>query len=181
MTGPERRQLSAWLQAQLFERRIVLLTRPLDDHAAAEVAAALSSLDAAGPAPIELHVASGDGILGATFVVIDTIDRLRAPVHARCRGVVGGTVVGVVASAERSAATPHTRFRLAQPTARFSGPPETIAAQSRHQQDLLWRLYARLARRTARPAEEIAEDIRRGRYLTAREALDYGLIDDITG
>jgi len=45
---------------------------------------------------------------------------------------------------------------------------------------LLWRLYGRLARRTVQPAEEIAEDVRRGRYLDAREALDYGLIDEIT-
>jgi ATP-dependent protease ClpP protease subunit len=43
----------------------------------------------------------------------------------------------------------------------------------------LWKLYGRLARRTGRPAD-IAEDMRRGRYLDAREALDYGLIDEIT-
>jgi ATP-dependent protease ClpP protease subunit len=54
------------------------------------------------------------------------------------------------------------------------------AAQSR-QQELLWRLHARLARATERPAEEIAEDVRRGRYLDAREALDDGLIDEIAG
>jgi hypothetical protein len=53
---------------------------------------------------------------------------------------------------------------------RFTGTPEAIAAQSRQQQDLLWQLYARLARRTGRPPEEIAEDMRRGRYLDAREA-----------
>jgi ATP-dependent Clp protease protease subunit len=62
----------------------------------------------------------------------------------------------------------------------WTNTPETIAAQSRQQQELLWKLYARLARRTGWPAEEIAEDIRRGRYLDAREALDYGLIDEIT-
>jgi ATP-dependent protease ClpP protease subunit len=45
---------------------------------------------------------------------------------------------------------------------------------------LLWRLHARLAHLTGRPAEEIAEDIRHGRYLDAREALAYGLIDEIS-
>jgi ATP-dependent protease ClpP protease subunit len=43
-----------------------------------------------------------------------------------------------------------------------------------------WRLYGRPARLTGRPAEEIAEDMRHGRFLDAREALDYGLIDEIT-
>jgi ATP-dependent Clp protease protease subunit len=86
----------------------------------------------------------------------------------------------VVAAADHRAAAPHARFHLSQPTARFAGTPEEIAAQSRQQQELLWKLYGRLARRTGRPAEEIAEDMRRGRYLDAREALDYGLIDEIT-
>jgi ATP-dependent Clp protease protease subunit len=76
-------------------------------------------------------------------------------------------------------ASPHTRFRLFQPTAQFSGTPDQIASRSRQQQELLWRLHARLAQLTGRPAEEIAEDMRRGRYLDAREALDYGLIDEI--
>ena len=86
----------------------------------------------------------------------------------------------MVAAADHSAATPHARFHLSQPTARLSGTLEEISAQSRQQQELLWKLYGRLTRRTGRPAEEIAEDMRRGRYLDAREALDYGLIDEIT-
>ncbi len=146
--------LGGWLQEQLFERRIVLVTGQLDDGAAAKAAAALLALDARGERPIELHLDSPDGALGAAFVLIDTADH-------------------------RTAA-PHTRFRLSQPTGRFAGTPEEIAAQSRQQQELLWKLYGRLARRTGRPAEEIAEDMRRGRYLDAREALDYGLIDEIT-
>jgi ATP-dependent Clp protease, protease subunit len=180
MAMPGRERLAAWLQEKLFERRIVLLTGPLDERLAAEAAAALMTLDAAGALPIDLHVDSAGGAIDAAFVVIDTIDHLRGPVRVRCRGQVGGPSIGVVAAADRSVAAPHTRFRLAQPTARFSGTPDAIAARNREQQDLLWRLYARLARRTGRPAEEIAEDIRAGRYLDATQALEYGLIDEIT-
>ena len=49
----------------------------------------------------------------------------------------------------------------------------------RQYRDLLWRLQARLAQLTGRPAEEIADDMRSGRYLDAREALAYGLVDEI--
>jgi ATP-dependent Clp protease protease subunit len=178
---PGRRRLSAWLQEQLFARRIVLVTGRLDEAVAATAAAALMALDADGDRPIELHLDSPDGTLEAAFVLIDTLDLLRATLRVRCRGQVGGPAIGVVAAADHRAAAPHTRFRLSQPTARFDGTPERIAAESRRQQDLLWRLYARLARRTGRPAEEIAEDMRGGRYLDAREALDYGLIDEISG
>ncbi len=175
-----RRRLSAWLQEKLFERRIVLVTGRLDDDLAAEAAAAVMTLDAIGDEPIELHLDSPDGTLESAFVLIDTIDLLHATLLAHCRGQVGGPAIGVAAAADHRSASPHTRFRLFQPTGQFSGTPDQIASHSRQQQELLWRFHARLAQVTGRPAEEIAEDMRRGRYLDATEALDYGLIDEIT-
>src|SRR5262245_49586108 len=173
--------LDDWLQEQLFARRIVLVAGRLDDDRAAQAAAALVVLDAREDRPIELHLDSPDGALGAAFVLIDAIDALRSPLHVLCRGRAGGPGTGVLAAADHRAATPHARFHLCQPTARFDGVPEAIAAQNRLQQELLWKLYGRLARRTGRPAEEIAEDMRCGRYLNAQEALDYGLVDEIRG
>jgi len=172
--------LAGWLQEQLFERRIVLVTGRLDGDVAAKAAAVLLAMDARGDRPIELHLDSPDGALGAAFVLIDTVTVLRSTLRVLCRGRIGGPVIGVVAAADHRAAVPHARFHLSQPWARFAGTPEDIAAQNRQQQDLLWKLYGRLAQRTRRPAEEIAEDMRRGRYLDVREALDYGLIDEIT-
>jgi len=168
-----------WLRERLFERRIVLLTGPLDAALAAQVAAQLTALDTPDADPVTLHIDSADGDLAAAFAVMDAIDALGVAVHALCRGQVGGPSLGVVAAAAHRTAMAHARFRLAQPRTRFSGTPDAIAAQSREQQDLMWRLHARLARATGRPAEEIAEDLRRGRYLDAREALAYGLIDEI--
>jgi ATP-dependent Clp protease protease subunit len=176
-----RRRLSAWLQEKLFERRIVLVTGRLDADLAAEAAAALLTLDAAGDEPIELHLDSPDGTLEAAFVLIDTLDLLHATLRAHGRGQVGGPAIGVVAAADDRSASPHTRFRLFQPAAQFSGTPDQLASDSRQQQELLWRFHARLARVTGRPAEEIAEDMRRRRYLDAGEALAYGLIDEISG
>jgi ATP-dependent Clp protease protease subunit len=172
--------LGGWLEEQLFERRIVLVTGRLDDDAAAKAAAALLALDARADRPIELYLDSPDGALEAAFALMDTADTLRSALRVLCRGRVGGPAIAVIAAADHRAAAPHTRFHLSQPTARFAGTPGEIAAQNRLQQELLWKLYGRLARRTGRPAEEIAEDMRRGRYLDATEALDYGLIDEIT-
>ena len=176
-----RRRLSAWLQERLFERRIVLVAGRLDADLATEAAAALMTLDAMGEEPVELHLDSADGTLEAAFVLIDTVDLLRTTLRVQCRGEVGGPAIGVAAAADHRSASPHTRFRLFQPTTQFSGPPDQIASYSRQQQELLWRLHARLAHLTGRPAEEIAEDMRRGRYLDATEALVYGLIDEIRG
>jgi ATP-dependent Clp protease, protease subunit len=86
----------------------------------------------------------------------------------------------VLAAGAHRSATAHTHFRLRQPTARFTGTPDQIAAYARQQQERLWRFHARLAQATGRPAEEIAEDMRRGRALDAQEAREYGLIDEIS-
>ena len=170
-----------WLDEQLFERRIVRLNGRLEDDAATKVATALLALDARATDPVQLHIDSADGALGAAFVLIDTIDTLRSTLRMFCRGQVGGPVIGLMAARCHRAAAPHTRFRLSQPAARFAGTADAIALENRRHQDLLWRLYARLAQRTGQPAEEIAEDMRHGRYLDAAEARAYGLIDDILG
>jgi ATP-dependent Clp protease protease subunit len=144
-------------------------------------AAELLGLEAAGDEPIELQVDSPDGTLEAAFLLMDTLDGLRAPVRAHCRGQAGGPAVGVVAVAGHRSAAPHARFRLVQPTVRLTGTPDQLAAYARQHRDALVRFQARLSRATGRPVDDIADDMRRGRYLDAREALDYGLIDTISG
>lgn len=177
---PGRGQPPAWLQERLFERRIVFITGRLDDALAAQAAAEVMTLDATGDGPIEVYLDSPDGTLEAAFVLIDTLNVLRTTVRVHCRGQVGGPAIGIVAAADDRSAFPHTRFRLAQPTAQFSGTADQIASQSHQQQELLWRLQAGVAKATGRPVEEIADDMRSGRYLDAREALEYGLIDAIS-
>jgi ATP-dependent Clp protease protease subunit len=169
-----------WLHEKLYERRIVLVTGRLDDAVAARAAAALVSLDAAGGAPIEIHVDSPDGTLEAAFVLIDTLGAIRAPVRALCRGQLGTPAIGVAAAAGHRAALRHARFRLTQPRVRLSGTPDQLHAETRQHRDLLVRFQAHLARATGRPVDEIADDMRRGRDLDAGEALDYGLIDTIS-
>ena len=95
--------LGRWLQDQLFERRIVLLTDRLDDDAAAKAAAALLTLDARGDQPIELHLDSPDGALGAALVLIDVADTLRSALRVLCRGQIGGPAIGVVAAGDHRA------------------------------------------------------------------------------
>src|SRR5262245_29268039 len=171
--------LSDWLQNQLLERRVVVVIGWLDADLAGKATAALLALDARESRPIELHIDSPGGPLEAAFALVDTAGALRSELRVVCRGQVGGAAVAVTAAADHRVASPHTRFHLAQPTARFRGSPQEVVSQSRHQQQQLWKLYGFLAQRTGRPAEEIAEDMRRGTYLDAREALAYGLVDEI--
>ncbi len=158
----------------------MLVTGRLDDALAAQAAAQIMTLDADGDEPIDVVVASDGGTLEAAFVLIDVVDAAHTTVRVQCRGQVGGPAIGVAAAADQRSAAPHTTFRLTAPATQLSGTPDQIAAQSAQHRQLLWRFQARLAKATGRPVEDIADDMRRGRYLDAREALDYGLIDAIT-
>jgi ATP-dependent Clp protease, protease subunit len=168
-----------WLQGKLFERRLVLVTGRLDAALAAQATAQIVALDGVGDAPIDIVLNIGDGTLEAAFVLIDVLDAARATVRVQCQGHVHGAAIGVLVAADHRVATPHTSFRLTAPTIRLSGPPEQTARQSEQHRHLLWRLQARLAKATGRPPEDVADDMTRGRYLDAPEALAYGLIDAI--
>src|SRR5215213_2463407 len=110
--GPE---MPGWLEERLFDQRIVMVRGPLTQQAATGIAAALLTLDAAGPAPVQLHVASSGGELAAAHAVIDVIDAMTAPVHAVVTSEAGGAVLAVLAAAEQRAAYRHARFKLAEP------------------------------------------------------------------
>jgi hypothetical protein len=112
---PVRRWVSEWLQENLFQRRIILLTGQLDESVANETAALLMSLEAVSDEAVDLYVDSFDGTLEAAFVVIDTLDALRVNVPVHCRGQVGGAVIGIVAAGDRRSAVPTHDSGLGSP------------------------------------------------------------------
>ena len=79
--------------------------RPAHPESSTGIAAALLTLDASGPAPVQLHVASDSGELAAALAVIDVIDAMAAPVHALVTSEAGGAVVAVLAAAEKRTPT----------------------------------------------------------------------------
>jgi ATP-dependent Clp protease protease subunit len=172
-------EASEFVRAQLFERRVVLLSGELDDSTAGAVVAQLMTLDAIGDDHVTLQVNSWGGSLQAAFSVIDTIDLLGVPVHSVCVGRAEGPVVGVVAVAERRRAAPHARFRLCQPRFDSRGTASELAEWSLQCQRQVDRFCDRLAQATHQPAGKIADDLEASRFLSAQEALRYGLIDDI--
>ncbi|MGH9067289.1 MAG: ATP-dependent Clp protease proteolytic subunit [Acidimicrobiales bacterium] len=168
-----------WLRSRLWDRRLVVLRGVLDDDLAGRAATEMMTLDATGDGAVTLHVdATGDS-LEAAFTIMDTIDLLGVPVHAVCLGRVEGTAVGVVAACHRRTAAPHTRFLLTEPQARFEGRASQMEQWLRHHEERVARFAARLAQATGRPAEHVEADLAAGRWLSATEALDYRLVDDL--
>jgi ATP-dependent Clp protease protease subunit len=171
-----------WLEERLFDRRIVMLRGPLTGPVASQTAAALFTLDALGAQPVELHLTALDGELSAAFAIVDAIDAMRAPVRAVVPAQVGGAAVAVLAAAGRRHAHRHARIRLTEPhAAGAGGTADEVAAAAGEYLRELDELVERLVAVTGQPRSRIEDDLAAGRVLTAEQAREYGLIDEIIG
>jgi ATP-dependent Clp protease, protease subunit len=168
-----------WLEGHLFDRRIVVLRGPLDDATATRIASQLMTLDANGSEPVQLHVDSPGGALEACFAVVDVIDALGVPVRVTCLGRVEGLAALVVAVCERRLAMPHARFRLKDPDVAVDAPASQMASLVEYHRQGFLRAHERMARATGQPVDVITQACESGRYMTAAEAMNFGLVDEI--
>ena len=174
--------LPGWLEEKLFDQRIVMVRGPLTGEGATGVSAALLTLDASGTDPVQLHVSSESGELAAALAVIDVIDSMAAPVHAVVTAQAGGAMVAVLAAAERRSAYRHARFKLTEPRAGgVTGTADEVARAAGQHLRELEEIILRLVEVTGQSRSRIEDDLSAGRSLTAAEAVEYGLIDEIIG
>ncbi|MGH7608334.1 MAG: ATP-dependent Clp protease proteolytic subunit [Candidatus Dormibacteria bacterium] len=162
-----------------MDRRTVLLSGPLTDTTATEIAAQLMTLDASGDDPLGLQINSGDGTLSAGLTLMDTIAALGVPVEALCLGQAEGPALGVLAVSARRRASAHSRLRLCDREMSASGSATELAAAVRCHRLLLERFVEQVARATGQPGERVEIDVAAARYFELDEALDYRLIDEV--
>ncbi len=170
---------------RLLRRRIVLLSGPIDHTVAQDVMARLLYLEhEADGQPVELRINSPGGEVTSGLGIIDTLQSLTCPVATICAGMAASmaSVVLAVGSKGQRRATPNARILIHQP---WSGQfQQTAADLDRTAQEILRqrdRLDEILARATGQPVEKIHADTDRDTWLSAEEARDYGLIDEVAG
>jgi ATP-dependent Clp protease protease subunit len=174
--------VAPWLAERLFDRRIVMLTGALTSGVASQAAASLLTLDALGTEPVHLHLSAPEGDLNAAFAVVDAVDAMRCELHATVTGEAGGAAVAVLAAAQRRLAYRHARIRLAEPrSATVSGTADEVASAAGRYLRELEELAVRLAEVTGQPRSRIETDLSAGKVLTAPEAVEYGLVDEVVG
>jgi len=165
------------LYERLLNQRIVMAHGALDGEAATRLCAQLLTLDAEGEGPIRLELHNLDADLPAALTVMGVLDTLRVPVTAYTGGRTSGPGLGVLASAGYRRAYPNSFFAMSEPKVSFDGPVTAVAVHEEQVRAMLAELYARLAEVTGHEVDEIRDDARRGRLLTAGQAIDYGLIE----
>jgi ATP-dependent Clp protease protease subunit len=171
------------LQSAMLGRRVVFVRGRLDDASANNLIAQLLLISGTAPGqPIELYIDSPGGSPGAALSVYDMLQTSRAPVATTCIGTVGGASVLLLAggASGRRFALPHARIHLTEERVEIpTGQPNEIGNQADQAARLRERWLAALARHIGHSASQLTRDVRAGRWLSAAEARDYGLVDGI--
>lgn len=170
------------IYSRLLRERIIFLIGPVVDQVANLVVAQLLYLESENPdKDINLYINSPGGSISAGLAIYDTMQFVRSPVATMCIGhaaSMGAFLLAGGAPGKRMA-LPNSRMMLHQPSAGGRGVARDIEIQAREILTMRERMNAILAEHTGKPAEEIAKDSNRDRWMSADEAVDYGLIDEV--
>ena len=172
---------SSFLEEKAFKSRTVLLFGEVSDKSASDIARRLIALDAESNMPIDMIVSSPGGHLESGDAIHDLIRFIAAPVNMIGTGWVGSaaTHLYLAVPKERRFCTPNTRFLIHQPSGGAGGPASDIAIHAREIIKARERIARTIARETGRPYDQVLVDIERDRWLSAEEAIEYGLVGRI--
>ena len=172
---------SSYLEEKAFKSRTLLIFGTITDVAARDATRRLIALDADSDAPIDILVSSPGGHLESGDAIHDVVRFISAPVRMIGTGWVGSaaTHLYLAVPRERRFCLPNTRFLIHQPSGGAGGPASDIAI---HAQEILKareRIARTIARETGKSFEAVMSDIERDRWLSAEEAVEYGLVSRI--
>ena len=176
------RQRQMTLGDLLLENRIILLQGEIYDGNANELVMKLLYLQSENRRKdIHIYINSPGGSVTATMAIYDTMQILSCPVATYCVGLAasGGAVLLAGGAAGKRFSLPHAKVMIHQPYGQVGGQVSDIEIQADEIIKTRAVLNEILASHTGQPIERIAQDTDRDRYLTAMEAKDYGLVDDI--
>lgn len=171
----------SYLEEKAFKSRTLLVFGTVTDAMAADITRRLIALDADSDQPIDMLVSSPGGHLESGDAIHDIVRFIAAPVNMVGTGWVGSaaTHLYLAVPRERRYCTPNTRFLIHQPSGGAGGPASDIAIHAREIVKARERIARTIARETGKSLEAVLDDIERDRWLSAEEAVEYGLVSRI--
>ncbi len=170
------------IYSRLLKDRIIFLGTPIDSQVANIIVAQLLFLDAQNPnQEIRLYINSPGGEVDAGLAIYDTMQFVRAPVSTIVIGMAASMAAVILAAGEkgRRYALPHSKVMIHQPWGGVRGTASDIAIQAQEILKAKKLLNEILAKHTGQPLEKVEKDTDRDYYLSAQEAMEYGLIDQV--
>jgi ATP-dependent Clp protease, protease subunit len=170
------------IYSRLLRERIIFLGTPIDDNVANSIVAQLLFLDAEdSEKDIQLYINSPGGSVYAGMAIYDTIQQIRPDVVTICFGLAAsmGAFLLTSGTAGKRMSLPDSRIMIHQPLGGAQGQAIDIEIQAREILYVKAELNKMMAHHTGQPLEQIAADTERDFFMSAEEAKNYGLIDQV--
>lgn len=170
------------IYSRLLKERMIFLVGPIDDHIANLVVAQLLFLEAEDPnKDIHLYINSPGGVVTAGLSIYDTMQFIKPNVSTICIGQAASMGAFLLASGHpgKRFCLPNARVMIHQPLGGVQGQATDIDIHAREILSLRHRLNTLLAKHTGQSLETVARDTERDNFKSAKDAKDYGLVDDV--
>lgn len=170
------------IYSRLLRERIIFLNGEVNDTVSALICAQLLFLEAENPTkPISLYINSPGGAVSSGLAMYDTMRYIRAPVQTLCMGTAYsmGSFLLMAGEPGERAALPNASILVHQPSGGFQGQASDMLIHAEHMKRTKQRMIRLYAEHCGRTYEEVERALDRDRFMTAEEALEWGLIDRI--
>lgn len=170
------------IYSRLLKERVIFMIGPVEDHMANLVVAQLLFLESENPdKDIHLYINSPGGVVTAGMAVYDTMQFIKPDVSTMCIGQAAsmGALLLTGGAKGKRFALPHSRMMIHQPSGGAQGQATDIQIQAAEILKLKQRLNEVMAEHTGQPIDVIARDTDRDNFMSAPEAVKYGLIDQV--
>lgn len=169
------------LSLRLLKNRVVIVSGEVTQELAEKTITQLLLLDYESQEPITVYVCSPGGHVDSGFAIYDIMKFIQSPVTTIGVGWVASIAVPIMMGApkERRLALPNTRFLIHQPSGGAGGQAADIRIEAQEILKIRERINRLLSEETGHPIEKIAKDSDRNFWMSAEEALEYGLIGEI--
>ncbi len=170
------------IYSRLLKERIVFLGTPINDQIANLTVAQLLHLESDEPdRDISLYINSPGGSVHAGLAIYDTLQFIKPDIQTLCVGAalsMSALILAAGTEGKRSA-LPNAKILIHQPYGGFEGQASDIEIQAKETLSIKRRLEEILARHTSQPVEKISKDLDRDYFMSAEEAMEYGVIDQV--
>lgn len=168
--------------SRLLKERIIFMTGQIEDHMANLIIAQMMFLEAENPEKdIYLYINSPGGVITAGMSICDTMQFIKSDVSTFCMGQaasMGAFLLAAGAKGKRFC-LPNSQVMIHQPLGSFKGQATDIEIHSKELLKVKARMNELMAKHTGQSLEVIEKDTERDRFLSAAEAVDYGLVDSV--
>ena len=170
------------IYSRLLRERIIFLTGPVEDVSASLVVAQLLFLEAENPKKeISMYINSPGGVVTSGLSIYDTMQFIRCPVSTLCVGQAAsmGSLLLTAGAKDMRFALPNARIMVHQPSGGYQGQVTDILIHAKEVESLKKRLNEIYVKHTGRPYEDIHNALERDNFMTADQAKEFGLIDQV--